>query len=161
DKDWERAIAAYASARAGRPDDDKLRAKLAGAYEGAGRLREAVPLLATASSADPKDTLLSLRVAAFQAWIGQEKELAATRQRILALAKRTSEGTPARRAAKALCILATTDKAELEATLALARTATDASNAFFSLYSLGLAEYRSGNYAAAEKALRAAAEGGA
>ena len=61
--------------------------KLAAAYQGAGRTRAAVPHLAKASAANPKDTLLSLKVAALQAWWRQEKELAATRQRILAFAK--------------------------------------------------------------------------
>ena len=70
-------------------------------------------------SANPEDTLLSLKVAALQAWFGQEKELAATRQRILAFAKGTSDVATAERAAKACSLLPSTDKAELEAALAL------------------------------------------
>ena len=57
----------------------------------AGRTREGIPYLAKASAADPKDTVLSLKVAALQAWFGQDKELAATRQRVLAFAKDADE----------------------------------------------------------------------
>ena len=74
-----------------------------------------------ASAANPSDTMFSLKVAALQAWFGQEKELAATRQRVLAYANGTSEATTADRAAKACSLLPSTDKAVLEAVLALAR----------------------------------------
>src|SRR5262249_10919237 len=60
---------------------------------------------------------------ALQAWFGQAKELAATRQRILAFAKDTNDVVTAERAAKACSIRASPDKAELEAALALGRTA--------------------------------------
>ena len=138
--------------------------KLAGAYQSAGRTREAVPLLATASAANPKDTLLSLKVAALQAWFGQDREFAATRQRILAFAKDTNEAATAERAAKACSIVPLTDKAELEAALVLGRTAVKAGKGSESrawcLLALGMAEYRRGNYAAAEKALLAAEKAG-
>ena len=112
---WERAIAEYRTLATEQPADGALLIKLAGAYQSAGRTREAVPLLATASAANPKDTLLSLKVAALQAWFGQDREFAATRQRILAFAKDTNEATTAERAAKACSILPSPDKAELEA----------------------------------------------
>ena len=67
--------------------------------------------------------MLSLKVAALQAWFGQKKELAATRQRILAFAKDANDLYTVDRAAKACSFLPSTDKAELEAALALARTA--------------------------------------
>lgn len=70
----------------------------AATLQAAGRTGEAIPHLAKASAANPKDTLLSLKVAALQAWFGQEKELAATRQRILAFAKDTKEAITAERA---------------------------------------------------------------
>src|SRR5262249_8597214 len=79
-------------------------AKLAAAYQSAGRTREAIPYLAKASAANPKDTFLSLEVAALQAWYGQQKELAATRQRILAFAKGTNDLVTATCAAKACSI---------------------------------------------------------
>ena len=102
-KDWERAIAEYRKAVTDQPADSLL-TKLATAYQSAGRTREGVPYLAKASAANPKDTLLSLKVAALQAWFGQEKELAATLQRIRAFAKDTNDAGTAERAAKACSI---------------------------------------------------------
>jgi serine/threonine-protein kinase len=161
---WERAMAEYRKLATDQPTDGALTTKLAAAYQSAGRTREAIPLLVTASAVDPKDTLLSLKVAALQAWFGQEKELAATRQRALAFAKDANDATTAERAAKACTLLPSPDRAELEAALALGRTAvklgkgTEAWDWY--LLALGMAEYRSGNYAAAEEALLAAEKAG-
>src|SRR5436305_14027807 len=69
-QDWERAIAQYRKLVTDQPADGALLTKLAAAYQSAGRTREAVPHLAKASAANPKDTLLSLKVAALQAWFG-------------------------------------------------------------------------------------------
>jgi tetratricopeptide (TPR) repeat protein len=134
--------------------------KLAEAYVNSGRTREAVPILVKASAANPKATLLLLRIAALQAWLGQHKEFAATRQRILAFARGTNDWMVADRAAKACSILPSTDKAEREAMLALGRTGAQVDKNEWTLLSLGMAEYRSGNYAAADKALLAAAQAG-
>jgi hypothetical protein len=124
----------------------------------AGRLAEALRHLATASAADPKNTLLSLNVAAVQAWFGQDKEFAATRRKILAFAKDTNQGTDAERAARACSILPATDKADLEAALVLGRTAVQAQRNGWTLLALGMAEHRSANEAAAQEALLAAAK---
>jgi hypothetical protein len=67
---------------------------------------------------DPNDTLLTLKIVALQVWFGQENELAAPRHRMLAVAKGNDEVMTAERDAKACGILASTDKAELEAALA-------------------------------------------
>jgi hypothetical protein len=108
----------------------------------ASRTREAVPLLVTASAANPKDTLLSLKVATLQGWSGQDREFAA----------------------KACSILPSPDKAELEAALALARTAVKVGKGteWWDRYvlALGMAKYRGGNYAAADEALLAAEKAG-
>ena len=134
--------------------------RIADVYQSAGRTREAIPHLAKASAANPNDTLLSLKVAALQAWFGQEKELAATRQRILAFAKDTNDAGTAERAAKACSIRASTNKAELDAALALARKGVELEKGSewreWRLLALGMAEYRSGNDAAANEALLAA-----
>jgi Flp pilus assembly protein TadD len=130
-------------------------------HQAAGRTREAVQYLAAVSAANPKDTVLSLEVAAVQAWFGQEKELAATRQGILSFAKDTKEAWTAERAARACSILPCTDKGELEAALALGRAAEKLGPSVeWNLLALGVAEYRSGHDAAAEKALRAAMQVG-
>jgi WD40 repeat protein/tetratricopeptide (TPR) repeat protein len=129
-----------------------------------GRFREIVPHIAMMSAADPNDTALSLKVAALQAWFGQEKEFAETRKRILAFAKGTKEPTTAERAAKACSTMPYSDKGELDAALVLARTALklDHSDEWeaWGLLALGMAEYRSGDYPAAEKTLLAATEAG-
>jgi WD40 repeat protein/serine/threonine protein kinase/tetratricopeptide (TPR) repeat protein len=157
--DWERAIAEYRKVLTDQRADVALLTKLATAYQLAGRTREAIPHLAQASAAHPKDTLLSLKVAALQAWFGQEEELAATRQRLLAFAKDTTDGATCERVAKACSIRPSSDKAELEAALALARTAVKLDKNFvWNQLALGMAEYRSGNDAAANEAMLAAAK---
>ncbi|MGH7173043.1 MAG: tetratricopeptide repeat protein [Gemmataceae bacterium] len=141
------------------PENLAWAAGLAQLLVDAGRTREAIPYLAKASSANPQDTVLSIKVAALQAWFGQEKELAATRQRSLAFAKGTNDEGTAERACKACCIRPSTNKAELEAALALGRTGAKINNkGQWTLLSLGMAEYRSGNYTAADQALLAAAK---
>jgi WD40 repeat protein/tetratricopeptide (TPR) repeat protein len=159
DQDWKRAIAEYRKALTEEPADGALLTKLARAYASGGDTREAVALLAKASSADPRDTMLSLEVAALQAWFGQEKELAATRKRMLAFAKGAQDAGAVERAVTACSIRPSTDKAELAAVLALARTGArprDLRESTRLLLALGVAEYRSGNHAAADQALRAA-----
>jgi tetratricopeptide (TPR) repeat protein len=159
--DWERAIAEYGKAMTDQPADGSLSAKLATAFQAAGRTREAVPHLAKASVANPKDTLLWLKVAALQAWFGLDKELATTRQRVFASARDTTSATTAEHAAKAASIVPSADKESVEAALALARTAVKLGDGEGSqLLALGMAEYRSGNEVAAQKALLAAAEYG-
>ncbi len=161
DQDWERAIAEYRKRVTDQPADVALLTKLAAAYQSAGRTREAVPLLATAYAANPKDTILSLKVSALQVWFGQDNDFAATRRLILSSAKGTHEEGPANAAAKACSILPFTDKAECEATLALGRTAVRAGNGGeWNLLARGMAEYRGGDYAAADKSLLAVAEAG-
>ena len=126
DQDWERAIIEYRKLITDLPADGNLLVKLANAYQSAGRTREAIPYLVTASAANPADTVFSLKVAALQAWFGQEKELAETRQRILAFAKETTEAMTAECAAKACSILPSTDKGQLELALALGRRGGEA-----------------------------------
>jgi tetratricopeptide (TPR) repeat protein len=129
-----------------------------------GRLAEAFPYLAKAYAANPKDTILALEVAALQAWFGQEKELAVTRQRLLAFAKDTTDSGTCDHVAKACSIRQSTDKAELEAALALGRKAVELGKGGqwwdWNLLALGMAEYRCGNYAAAIEALLAAEKAG-
>src|SRR5262249_20751866 len=83
-------------------------------------------------------------------------ELAATRQRIVAFAKDTKEAITAERAAKACSILPSTDKAELEAALAMGRAGVKLGKVGefgeWNQLALGMAEYRSGNDAAAAQA---------
>jgi WD40 repeat protein/tetratricopeptide (TPR) repeat protein len=159
EKDWERAIDAYRKVITDRPADVNVLTKLATAYEAAGRTREAVPHLSTLSSVKPADTLLSLKVAALQAWFGQDQELAATRQRVLAFAKGTNDAITARRAVRSFGVRPSTDKAELEAALVLGRTAVNVDkDVEWNLLALGIMEFRNGNAAAADEALLATTE---
>lgn len=65
--------------------------------------------------------------------------------------RRTTEVQTADRAAKGCSILPSTDEAELESALVLGRTAVEIGNGGdWNLLALGMAEYRSGNYAADE-----------
>jgi tetratricopeptide (TPR) repeat protein len=161
---WERAIAEYRKLVSDQRPNVALLTKLATACQSAGRTREAVPYLAKESAANPMDTLLFLKVAALQAWFGQEKELAATRQRVLAFAKDASDWMVAERAAKLCSLLPSTSKAERDAALALGRKAVELIQGRqwgeWCQLTLGMAEYRSGNDAAAQKALLAAAKAG-
>jgi eukaryotic-like serine/threonine-protein kinase len=158
EKDWERAIAAYRQLLVDEPRNIVLLNKLITTYKSANRTREAVPYLAKLSIANPKNTELWIDLAACQAWFGQDQELAATRQRILALAKDTGDMLTAERAAKVCSIVASTDKAEQEAGLALAHKAVELGKRDgWNLLALGIAEYRGGHDAAAAEALLAAA----
>jgi hypothetical protein len=60
---------------ASHPFTRDLTNKLAEADVAGGRTRDAVPLLATLSAASLKDTPLTLKVAALQAWFGMDVSL--------------------------------------------------------------------------------------
>ncbi len=70
-------------------------------------------------AANPNDSEQWVELAARQAWFGQDSELAATRRRVLPLAKGTTDMLAAERAAKVCTVLPSTDKAEDEAGLTL------------------------------------------
>jgi dipeptidyl aminopeptidase/acylaminoacyl peptidase len=127
----------------------------------AGRTADALAYLVKVSVAKADDTALFLKVAALQAWFGQYKELAETCRRGLELAKDTTVPVTAERLAKACCIRPSTEKAQLEAVLALARKAVELGKNSQGLpwfqMALGMAEYRSGHFVEADAALIAAA----
>ncbi len=100
-----------------------------------------------------------LRVAALQAWFGQDKELSSTCEKLLSLAKDTEVPQLADKAAKC-CSLRQADPKLREAALVLARRAVEhGKGSKFLVYfemALGMAEYRSGHFAEADAALTAA-----
>lgn len=117
----------------------------------------------TLSVDKPDDTTLLLKVAALQAWFGQDKGLAETCRRGLAAAKNTTNSQAADRLAKGCCVLPSTDKAQLGAALELAGKAVQLgknSTRYWFQLALGMAEYRSGRFAEADAVLTAAAKGG-
>jgi hypothetical protein len=104
-----------------------------------------------------------LQAAALQAWFAQDQELAATRDRALKIAAETKDPTMAERVAKA-CSLSPSDAQTQAAALVLGRRSVELgaehrSLAWFRM-SLGMAEYRSGHFDAADATLRAAGQFG-
>ena len=100
-----------------------------------------------------------MRVAALQAWFGQDKELSSTCEKLLSLAKDTEDPALADKAAKC-CSLRQADPKRCEAALVLARRAVEHGKGsqwlvYFEM-ALGMAEYRSGHFAEADAALTAA-----
>jgi hypothetical protein len=102
-----------------------------------------------------------LRTAALQAWFGQDRELAATCDRALRVVRDTKDPTTAERVAK-ICSLRQADDRTHEAALVLARRAVELGKGhkYFVYFQmgLGLAEYRSRHYTAADAALLAASK---
>ncbi len=132
---------------------------LMNSYTAAGRLEEALPLLVLLSALHPEDTFLTQKVSVLQAWFGKEADCAATCRRALELAAGTDDPSTADRAAKGCCLLPSSDPKLLENALALARRAVDLGkqHQYLPYYqlALGMAEYRSGSYPAADEALTA------
>jgi hypothetical protein len=130
----------------------------------AGHTQDAIGHLVTASTGDPRDTLLALKVAALQAWFGRDKEFAETCGRALEIAEGASNPFTAERIAKICCLRPAQERTQREAALALARRAVDLGKynnsalRWFQM-TLGMAEYRSGHFAEADAALIAAASG--
>src|SRR5262249_61610728 len=116
------------------------------------RRAERAKALAAAAAAYPKNTLLSLESGAFLAWYGEDKEVAAICVRALEAAKDTKDPGTAGRVAK-LCSLRPSDAKAQEAAVVLAQRAVEFGKEPFDLanyqMALGMAEYRSGHYAAA------------
>jgi WD40 repeat protein/serine/threonine protein kinase len=131
----------------------------------AGRTPDALGHLVIVSAANPDDTALALKLAALQAWFGDDKELADTCGRALESAKDTFDPMKWGQLVRICCLRPTSDKTRQEAALVLARKAPEFSKnvPFYELtvrpfyqFTLGLAEYRSGYFAEADAALLAA-----
>jgi hypothetical protein len=126
-----------------------------------GRTIEALPLLVEASLRNPDDTVLAMKVAALQVWFGRIADHAATSQRMLSWAADTASAEVAERVSKLASIRPEADAPRREAALVLARKGVELgkglTGAPWNQLSLGMAEYRSGHYAAAAEALATAA----
>jgi Tol biopolymer transport system component len=129
-------------------------------YCSVGRNKEAIALQAKACEVNPRDTAASLTLATWQTWFGQDADYEATRRRLVQQAEGTDEAGTAERAAKAYCLRASTDAAMLAKALNLAQRGVELGKSTWLLpwyqLGLGLAEYRNGQYAAAEQTLTAA-----
>jgi tetratricopeptide (TPR) repeat protein len=128
--------------------------------QAAGRTLDGISVLASAWASNPDDTLLLVEVAGLQAWFGKDAELAVTCRRALEVARDTSDPATADRTAKICCLRPSNDKTRCAAALALAKRAVKLGmdNQWLPYFrmAVGMAEYRSGNYAAADEALIAA-----
>jgi eukaryotic-like serine/threonine-protein kinase len=155
---WEQALALRQKfSGPERPDTILAMNNLAVSYTSVGRGKEAITLLKKACEAAPKDTLVSLRLATWQAWFDQDADYEATRHRLLQQADGTDQETTAERAAKAACLRPFTDAAVPAKALDLARRAVELGKSdpylpWFQL-ALGMAEHRNGQYADAERTL--------
>jgi WD40 repeat protein/serine/threonine protein kinase len=143
------------------PEQKILTAQAAADREiAAGRTPDALGHLVIVSAAKPDDTHLALKLAALQAWFGQDKELAATCGRALETARGTFNLLKWWQLAHICCLRPTPDPSRREAALALARKAVEVAPNYLTLkLTLGMAEYRSGHFAQAEAALLAVAKG--
>jgi len=118
---------------------------------------EATALLEKACELDPNRTTSLLTLATWQAWFGQDAGYEATRRRLLQQAQGTNIALQAEPAAKAFCLKPSTDAVLLTSVLNLAQRSVELGKGSGRLpwdqLALGLAEYRNGQYAAAEKTL--------
>jgi tetratricopeptide (TPR) repeat protein len=99
-------------------------------------------------------------LATWQTWFGQDADYEATRRRLVQQAEGTDQASTADRAAKAYCLRPSTDAALLAKALNLARRGVELgkSDPWLPWYqlSLGMSEYRNGQYAVAERTLTVA-----
>ncbi|HEY3861368.1 MAG TPA: protein kinase [Verrucomicrobiae bacterium] len=151
---------AQARATAKRTEEMAALRERADAAYSEGHAHEAISLLAQFCEANPSDTDASLTLAVWQAWFGRDGDYESLRRRLVNQAMGTGVAGTAERAAKAWCLRPSADTAMLSNALALAQSAVEfgKSNSLLPWYSLGLglAQYRNGLYAAAEKSLAAA-----
>lgn len=116
--------------------------------------------LASRSAQNPSDTLLALQVAALQVWFDQDADYNETRKRMLSWAASTTDPAVAERVAKIACLKQSPSVLVQQDAFTLAQRAVDLGQESPSLpwfhLSLGMAELRLGNYAAADRSLRSA-----
>ena len=164
-KDWERAIAEYRKAVTDQPADSLL-TKLATTYQSAGRTREACPLSGEGvrRQSAGHDALPEGRRSPGVVRTGQGTRCHPAADPHVRQGHRGVRERPSAPPRSAVSF-PVTEKAELEAALALARKGVELGKGEqwqeWNLLALGMAEYRSGNYAAADEALLAAAKAGA
>lgn len=157
----EEAIACFKKALELDPKYSMVHRDLGEALLSMGRVDEAIVCYQKLIELDPENSIAYLALAAVQAWFGQDKELAATCDRALKVASDTSNPRMADGVAK-ICSLREADDQTREAALVLARRAVELGKEHALLLwfqmGVGMAEYRSRHYAAADAALLAASQ---
>jgi len=138
-------------------DTLKAMENLAFSYAETGRGSEALALEGNVCELDPKNTDASLTLATLQTWFGRDADYEASRRRLVQQAQGTDQAGTAERAAKAACLRASDDTVLLTNALNLAQRAMELGKASSSLpyyqLGLGLARYRTGQFAAAEQSI--------
>jgi tetratricopeptide (TPR) repeat protein len=141
-------------------DTLKAMENLASSYAETGRSSEALNLQAKVCELNSKNTDASLTLATLQTWFGRDTDYEASRRRLAQQAQGTDQAGTAERAAKAVCLRPCDDTALLTNALTLARQGVelgkDSSSLPYYQLTLGLADYRNGQYAAAEQSILAA-----
>jgi serine/threonine protein kinase/tetratricopeptide (TPR) repeat protein len=137
------------------PDTLDAMENLAISFEEAGRSTEAIALLAKVCEVNSKNTEAPLALATSQTWFGQDSDYEATRRRLLLQVDGMDQAATADRAARVFCLRPCTDATLLAKALDLAQQTVELGKSSSSLpsyqLSLGLVEYRNGQYAAAER----------
>ena len=129
---------------------------LADSYCSLGRNEDAIALLKKTSELNPDDTYNLVTLATWQTWFGHDADYDATRRRMLELAEGTDEAMKAEQSAKTYCLRPSTDAARLGQALNLAQRAVQLGKRDWDYLALGLAQYRNGQFAAAEGTLAVA-----
>ncbi len=131
-------------------------------FASSGQAEEALSLLDEFSVTKPEETMLAMEAAALQAWFGQADEYTGFRQRTLAWAADTEDSAVAERVAKLACLMPIEDAKSQAVTLALATRGVELGKDKeeflpWAQLSLGMAEYRNGQYEQATTTLSTAA----
>jgi tetratricopeptide (TPR) repeat protein len=139
------------------PDTIEAMDEVAISYGSAGRDSEAISLLKEAYGLALNDAGAGLTLAVWQAWLRQDADCESTCRRVVEKAEDTDQGLTADYAARACCLRPWTNAALLAKGLVLARRAVElgGTNSWLPHYrlALGLADYRNGLYAEAERNL--------
>ncbi len=138
---------------------------LANSYLDAGRVPEALTLLADASTRKLDDTVLATKAATLQLWFAKEADYEATCKRTLQWAADSASRQAAQHVAKFSSLRPMSDASMQQTALALGRRAAELGDGkknpsawAWHQMTLGMAEYRSGHYPAADEALATALE---
>jgi len=144
------------------PLSRRLVNELADSYLSDRRGAEGLALLMEASNNNPADTETTLKLAALQLWFGMEAAHADTCRRMLEWAADEQDPAHAERVVTLTFLRPVVDEATRIAALALARRAARLGQTHPDLpwiqLALGMAEFRCGNYLAADLALAAAVD---
>ena len=159
-RDENQALAWFAEASAS--DNASATKALINCYCAAGRVKEAYATLKNFSNAHLQDTDARLTLAVWQAWFGKTSGYEATRQQFVEWAADTGDASPAQSAAKAYCLKPSTNAMLLAQALKIAQRGAefrkDTPALTWYQLSLGMVQYRLGNYAEADNTLALAAQ---